>query len=145
MTSLSPYLSYNGNCTEAMNFYAKLFGAELKALITYDQMPPEMGPCAPGAEKLVMHAHLVHPGFSIMAGDTPPGMSFEAIKGAMMAITFDEPAEAERVFKALSQGGNVTMPLAETFWAKTFGMVTDRFGTPWGINGGPKQMQAGGS
>lgn len=143
MTQLSPYLSYNGNCTEAMNFYAKLFGAQLQALITYDQMPPEMGPCAAGAEKLVMHAHLVHPGFSIMAGDTPPGMSFEPIKGAMMAITFDEAAEAERVFKALSQGGNVTMPLAETFWAKTFGMVTDRFGTPWGINGGPKEMPRG--
>src|SRR5690606_8281218 len=135
--------SYNGNCTEAMNFYAKLFGAKLEALITYDQMPPDAGPCPPGAEKLVMHAYLVHPGFTLMAGDTPAGMSYEGIKGAMMAITFPDPAEAERIFKALSQGGTVTVPLSETFWAKVFGMVTDRFGTPWGVNGGPKEMGKG--
>ncbi|MGX5652303.1 VOC family protein [Hydrogenophaga borbori] len=141
MTSLSPYLSYNGNCTEAMNFYAKLFGAKLETLLTYGDMPPEMGPCAPGAEKLVMHAHLVHPGFTIMAGDTPPGMEFKGIAGAMMAISFDTPAEAQRVFQALSEGGHVTMPLSETFWAQTFGMVTDRFGTPWGVNGGPKNFK----
>src|SRR5690606_40754318 len=64
-------------------------------------------PIPPGAEKLVMHAYLVHPGFTLMAGDTPAGMSYEGIKGAMMAITFPDPAEAERIFKALSQGGNV--------------------------------------
>lgn len=138
-TQLSPYLSYNGNCAEAMAFYVKLFGARLDALLTYGDMKNDM-PCPPGSEKLVMHAHLVHPGFSIMAGDTPPGMSYVGIQGAMMAITFDEPAEAERVFQALSEGGTVTMPLAETFWAKTFGMVKDRFGTPWGVNGGPKEM-----
>ena len=142
MTQLSPYLSFNGNCTEAMNAYAKLFGARIETLLTYGDMPPDMGECAPGAENLVMHAYLVHPGFSLMAGDTPPGMSYEGVKGVMMAITFDEPAEAERVFKALGQGGNVTMPLAETFWAKTFGMVTDRFGVPWGVNGGPKDIRA---
>ncbi len=141
MTSLSPYLSYNGNCTEAMNFYAQLFGAKLETLLTYGDMPPEMGPCAPGAEKLVMHAYLVHPGFTIMAGDTPPGMAFKGIVGAMMAISFDTTAEAQRVFQALSEGGNVTMPLSETFWAQTFGMVTDRFGTPWGVNGGPKNFK----
>lgn len=142
MTSLSPYLSYNGNCAEAMNFYAKLFGAKLEALMTYGDLKDQM-PCPPGGEKLVMHAYLVHPGFTLMAGDTPPGMEFKGIVGAMMAITFDTTAEAERVFKALSDGGNVTMPLEETFWAKTFGMVTDRFGTPWGINGGPKEMPKG--
>lgn len=141
-TQLSPYLSYNGNCAEAMAFYVKVFGAKLEALMTYGDLKDEM-PCPPGGEKLVMHAHLVHPGFSIMAGDTPPGMAYEGIKGAMMAITFDQPAEAQRVFKALGDGGTVTMPLEETFWAKTFGMVTDRFGTPWGVNGGPKEMPKG--
>ncbi|MGC4395304.1 VOC family protein [Hydrogenophaga sp. T2] len=140
-TQLSPYLSYDGNCADAMRFYAELFGAKLEALITFGQMPQEM-PCPPGGEHRVMHAHLVHPGFSLMAGDTPPGMAYQGIQGAMMAISFDEPAEAQRVFAALSQGGTVTMPLAETFWAQTFGMVTDRFGTPWGINGGPKAMPA---
>ncbi len=142
MTSLSPYLSSNGNCAEAMKFYATLFGAKLEALMTYGDLKDQM-PCPPGGEKLVMHAYLVHPGFTLMAGDTPPGMEFKGIAGAMMAITFDTPAEAQRVFKALSEGGTVTMPLEETFWAKTFGMVTDRFGTPWGVNGGPKEMPKG--
>lgn len=142
MTQLSPYLSYDGQCAEAMAFYAELLGARLEALITYGQMPDAM-PCPPGGEHLVMHAHLVHPGFSLMAGDAPPGMKHERIQGAMLAITLDEPAEAERVFRALSDGGNVTMPLAETFWARSFGMVTDRFGTPWGVNGGPKPLPGG--
>jgi PhnB protein len=142
MTQLSPYLSYNGDCAQAMAFYASLFGAKLEALITYGQMPNEM-PMPPGGEHLVMHAYLVHPGFTIMAGDTPPGMAYEGIKGAMLAITFPEPAEARRVFAALAEGGTVTMPLSETFWAQTFGMVTDRFGTPWGVNGGPKDMPKG--
>ena len=102
-TQLSPYLSYDGNCADAMRFYAELFGAKLEALITFGQMPQDM-PCPPGGEHRVMHAHLVHPGFSLMAGDTPPGMAYRGIQGAMMAISFDEPAETQRVFAALSQG-----------------------------------------
>jgi len=140
MTQLSPYLSFNGNCADAMRFYAELFGAKLEALMTYGQLADQM-PCPPGGEHLVMHAYLVHPGFTLMAGDTPPGMAFEPMQGVMMAITFDDTAEAQRIFAALADGGKVTMPLEETFWAKTFGMVTDRFGIPWGVNGGPKDMQ----
>ncbi len=138
-TQLCAYLSYNGNCAEAMRFYAKVFNAKLEALITYADMPGGE-PVPPENAKLIMHAYLVHPDFAIMAGDTPPGMSFSGIQGCMMAITFPTVAEAERVFKALSDGGKVTMPLSETFWADTFGMVTDRFGTPWGVNGGPREM-----
>jgi PhnB protein len=58
----------------------------------------------------------------------------------MLALTYPTSAEAKRVFAALADGGSVTMPLGETFWADVFGMVTDRYGTPWGINGGPKPM-----
>jgi len=138
-TQLCAYLSYNGQCAEAMRFYAKVFNARLEALITYAEMPGGE-PVAPENAHLIMHAYLVHPDFALMAGDTPPGMPFAGIQGCMMAITFPTVAEAERVFKALSDGGKVTMPLAETFWADAFGMVTDRFGTPWGINGGPREM-----
>lgn len=138
-TQLAAYLSYDGNCAEAMKFYAQVLGAKIEALITYGDMP--MGePVAPENAGRIMHAYLVHPDFVLMAGDVPPGMPFSGIQGCMMAITFPAVSEAQRVFAALSEGGKVTMPLSETPWADTFGMVTDRFGTPWGVNGGPREM-----
>ena len=76
----------------------------------------------------------------LFAGDPPPGMAFEGMKGVMLALQYDTVAEAHRVFDALSQGGTVTMPLAPAFWAKTFGMLTDRFGVSWAVNGEPIPM-----
>ena len=139
MTQLCAYLSYNGDCAEAMAFYAKVLDAKVEALITYAQMP-DGDPVPPEHADRIMHAYLVHPDFALMAGDTPPGVPFEGIKGAMLALTSPSAAEARRIFAALAEGGTVQMPLGETFWAEAFGMVTDRFGTPWGINGGPKAM-----
>jgi PhnB protein len=86
----------------------------------------------------VMHAYLVHPDFSLMAGDVPPGVPYGGVQGVMLALTYPTASQARAVFAALTEGGTVTMPLAETFWADTFGMVTDRYGTPWGVNGGAK-------
>jgi PhnB protein len=130
-----PYLSFNGNCVEAMRFYEKVLGAEMKALISYgdspmcDETPKE-------AHHLIMHAYLVQPdGGALMAGDTPPGMPYNGIEGVMLTLSYATQDEATRVFNALAEGGKITMPLAPTFWAKTFGMVTDRFGVGWGING----------
>ena len=139
MTQLCAYLSYNGNCAEAMAFYARVLDAKVEALITYAQMP-DGDPVPPEHADRIMHAYLVHPDFALMAGDTPPGVPFEGIKGAMLALTYPSADEARRIFGALAEGGSVQMPLGETFWAEAFGMVTDRFGTPWGINGGPKAM-----
>lgn len=136
---LCAYLSYNGDCAQAMAFYAEVLGAKLEALITYGQMPGEMT-VPPEHANRVMHAYLVHPDFAIMAGDAPLGVPYAGIQGCMLAITYPSAAEATKVFHALADGGKVTMPLAETFWADTFGMVTDRFGTPWGVNGGPREM-----
>jgi len=136
---LCAYLSYNGDCANAMKFYAQVLDARLEALITYGQMPNEM-PVPPEHADRVMHAYLVHPDFAIMAGDAPPGVPYASIQGCMLAITYPTVSDATRVFNALADGGKVGMPLAETFWADTFGMVTDRFGTPWGINGGPREM-----
>ena len=136
-----PYLSFDGNCAEAMRFYEKALGGKLEAVITNrqtpyaDQTPKE-------ALDRVMHAYLSLPdGGSLYAGDAMPGSPYAGIQGVMIAITFDTVGEAEKVFAALSEGGKVGMPLAPTFWAKTFGMVTDRYGTPWGINGEPIAMQ----
>lgn len=136
---LCAYLSYNGDCADAMKFYAQVLGAKLEALITYGQIPGEM-PVPPEHAGRVMHACLVHKDFALMAGDAPPGVPYTDIQGCMLAITYPTAAEATRVFNALAEGGMVGMPLGETFWADTFGMVTDRFGTPWGINGGPREM-----
>ena len=152
MPQLNAYLSFDGNCAEAMTFYAQVLGAKLEALIRFGDMPADPGnggtdiagaptPAMSAADaKRIMHAYLVHPEFSLMAGDTPHGMPYTAIQGVMLALSFPTVAEATRVFQALADQGKVQMPLGETFWAQAFGMVTDRFGTPWGINGGPKPM-----
>jgi PhnB protein len=137
MPKLNAYLSFDGNCADAMQFYARLFDAKLEALITYEQAQAQMP--MPGADgQKIMHAYLVHPQFEVMAGDTPSGMRYEGVKGVMMTLTYPTAAEGRRVFEALADGGTVTMPPAETFWADVFGMVTDRFGVPWGVNGGSK-------
>lgn len=135
MTKLNAYLSFDGNCAEAMKFYARVLGAKVEALITFGQAPGEPRPPASHAEK-IMHAYLVHPEFELMAGDTPPGMAYKGIHGVMLALSFATIAEGRRVFDALAEGGTVTMPPGETFWADLFGMVIDRYGVPWGINGG---------
>ena len=97
MTQLCAYLSYNGNCAEAMAFYARVLDAKVEALITYAQMP-DGDPVPPEHADRIMHAHLVHPDFALMAGDTPPGVPFEGIKGAMLALTYPSAAEARRIF-----------------------------------------------
>lgn len=139
MPQLNAYLSFDGNCAEAMKFYARVLDAKLDALITYGQTPGDM-PCPPSHSNRIMHAYLVHPDFSLMAGDTPPGIPYQGINGAMMTLTYPTAVEARRVFDALAEGSQITMPLSETFWAELFGMVTDRYGTPWGINGGAKMV-----
>ena len=73
----------------------------------------------------------------LFAGDTPPGMKYDGVKGVMLALQYDTIDQARGAFDALSQGGQVTMPMAPAFWAKTFGMLTDRFGVSWAVNGEP--------
>jgi PhnB protein len=138
MPQLNPYLSFDGNCTQAMKFYERVFDAKLDALITYSQMPMGDKPVPASHANRVMHAHLAHPDFSLMAGDTPPGVPHTGMHGIMLTLTYPTAEAARRVFGALAEGGKINMPLGETFWADAFGMVVDRFGTPWGINGGMK-------
>jgi PhnB protein len=137
MPQLNAYLSFDGNCAEAMNFYAEVLGAKLETLMSYGDMPGAAKMSASDAAR-IMHAYLVHPEFSLMAGDTPPGVRYEGVNGVMLALTYATASEGQRVFEALAAGGKITMPLGETFWADSFGMVVDRFGVPWGVNGGPR-------
>ncbi len=142
MPQINAYLSFDGTCAEAMNFYAHVLGAKVDALITYGQVPADAGapPMPPEQAQRIMHAHLAHEQFTLMAGDTPPGVPFGGMKGFMLALTYDNVADAQRVFDAFAEGGSVQMPMGETFWVERFGMVTDRYGTPWGINGGKSKM-----
>ena len=143
-TTLTPYLSFGGNTREAFAFYEKALGATIQAMLSYADMPAPALPtegCAdmgmPAGDG-IMHACLVLPGGAMLfAGDTPPGVPYEGVKGAMLALQYDTIDQAHSAFAALSQGGQVTMPLAPTFWARTFGMLTDRFGISWAVNGEP--------
>lgn len=142
--TVTPYLSFNGNTREAFAFYAKALGAKIEAMMSYADMPASAGPiegCGEGGPPSgdgIMHACLALPGGAMLfAGDTPPGMPYQGVKGVMLALQYDTVDQGQSAFHALSQGGQVTMPLAPAFWAKTFGMLTDRFGVSWAISGEP--------
>ena len=91
-------------------------------------MPPEW-------HDKIINAHLVVGDQELMGADSPP-QYFKAMEGFSVSIQLDDENEAERIFDALAEGGTVTMPFEPTFWAKKFGMVKDRFGTPWMVSGG---------
>lgn len=129
---LNPYLSFDGRCEAAFKFYEKVLGGRIVAMMTYrdtpmkDQMPAE-------SHGKIVHARLTVGERVLMGSDAPPGR-YEPTKGITVILGIDQPAEAERVFKALSENGNVQMPIAETFWAQRFGMLVDQFGIPWMVN-----------
>lgn len=131
------YLNFNGKCGEAFKFYAEVFGGELH-MFTYgespmcDQTPPEL-------RNQIMHAALKVGDAMIMGSDAPPTM-YQPAQGFGVAIALEDLPRAERIFHALSQGGQVRMPLEETFWAKRFGDVVDRYGTPWMVSAGEKPL-----
>jgi PhnB protein len=129
---LNPYLNFNGQCATAFKFYERVLGGKIIAMMTPADMPngADMGKDWQG---LVMHARL-QVGDKLLKGSDSPPKHFESAKGFHVTLGIATPAEAERVFKALSAGGKVTMPIQETFWARRFGMLVDKFGTPWMIN-----------
>jgi PhnB protein len=129
---LNPYLTFNGQCEAAFEFYAKVLGGKIEAMMTYGSSPmAEQTP--PGWRNKIMHARLTVGDKMLMASDAPPDR-YEAMKGIMVTLGIDDPSEAERVFHVLSENGTVQMPIQETFWARRFGMLVDQFGTPWMVN-----------
>jgi PhnB protein len=127
--SIQPYLIFNGRCEEAIEFYRKALGAEVTMLLRFKDAPdPSM--CTPGSENKVMHANLQIGESVILASDgrCTGQMSFA---GFSLSLTLKNVADADRFFAALSDGGQVQMPLAKTFFSPRFGMVADRFGVSW--------------
>jgi PhnB protein len=146
-TTLTPYLGFDGNTREAFRFYEQALGAKIQTMMSYADMPASTMPAegCDGARPSgdgIMHACLVLPGGAMLfAGDTPPGRPHEGNKGVMLALQYDTVDQAQSAFHTLAQGGTVTMPLGPAFWSKTFGMLTDRFGVSWAVNGEPIAFQ----
>lgn len=129
---LNPYLNFPGTCEEAMTTYAKVLGGEVVAMLAYGDMPGDH-PVPEDMRKKIAHARIVMGDQVIMASDTGPDR-FKPMQGVSVTLNIPEPTEAERVYKALAEGGTAIMPLEETFWAHKFGVLVDRFGTQWMVN-----------
>jgi PhnB protein len=127
-----PYLYFGGNCRDAFTRYQEIFGGEL-VLLSMKDMPSDQPVPAEQAE-LIMHAALMVDGDLLMASDDPTSDSFGPVQGMQVNYAVADVDEARRVFDALADGGQVTLPIAPTFWSPLFGMCVDRFGTPWMIS-----------
>lgn len=128
MKSLEPYLFFNGQCRQALEFYCDCLGGNITHLQTFDQAP---GETPPGTQGRVMHARFEADGFRFMASDTVPDLEESTGSQVALSLGFDDPEEQVNVFDALSEGGNITMGLQDTFWGARFGMLTDRFDIHW--------------
>jgi PhnB protein len=129
---LNPHLNFNGNCAVAYKFYEQHLGAKTLFSITYGASPMAGEFPAEYADK-IMHATIEIGDVTVMGADSPPGY-YQEPNGFCISLSFDDVAEAERVFNALAENGKVNMPLQQTFWAKKFGMLIDQFGIPWMVN-----------
>lgn len=135
---LEPYLFFDGRCDEAIAFYQRALGAEVTMLMRFKDNP-DASTCGSVPDDKVMHAHLRIGGATVMASDGRC-TGQPNFQGFALSLTMTSEADADRVFAALADGGQVQMPLAKTFFSPRFGMVTDRFGVTWMIlvEGAPK-------
>jgi PhnB protein len=129
---LNPYLSFNGQCEEAFQFYEQVLGGKNRTKFTYAGTPMEKD-VPPEWRGRIIHSQLEVGGTLLMGADAPPGQG-SAPRGFSVNISVDDTKEGERIFQALADNGTVHMPFQETFWAAGFGMLVDRFGIPWMIN-----------
>jgi PhnB protein len=134
MPDVIPYLAFDGNCAEAMRFYERALDGKLELMMSgadspmAAQVPKELA-------HRIMHARLALAGGGILYAGDAMGQTYQGIHGVSITLNYGSVAEAKRIFERLADGGKVTMAMAPTFWAKSFGMVTDRFGTHWIVNG----------
>jgi PhnB protein len=129
---VNPYLIFDGQCEEAFKFYEQLLHGKIESMITHADAPPNQQ-ITPEWRNKIMHARLALDKQIIMGSDAPP-QHFSKPQGFSISLSVKDPAEADSLFDALSQGGQIQMPIGKTFWSVRFGMCTDRFGIPWMIN-----------
>ncbi|MBI1761616.1 MAG: VOC family protein [Acidobacteria bacterium] len=137
---LNPHLNFNGACAAAFQFYEQQLGAKPLFSITYGASPMAAQFPAEWQDK-IMHATLEIGDVIVMGSDSPPGF-YQQPNGFCVSLSVDDPAEAERLFHALAENGQVNMPLQETFWANRFGMLIDQFGIPWMVNCGKPEVSS---
>lgn len=131
---MNPYLDFGGNCAEAFAFYERDLGARVTAMMRFRD-GPAADQVGPEQQDKVMHAELELAGSVLMGTDGEGcGQPAARVTGVHLVLNVAEPTEAERLFALLAEGGAIEVPIGETFWAKRFGMVVDRFGVPWMIN-----------
>jgi PhnB protein len=126
---VSPYIHYNGNCGEAIDFYVRAIGATVDMRSTFAGSPAE-AQTPPDWRDKILHARIGVGPTQILMGDAPPGR-YAPGQGYSVSLMAGSADEAERCFKALCEGGTVIMPMAETFFALRFGMLVDKFAVPW--------------
>ncbi len=134
------YLFFNGNCAKAIEFYKSTMGAKVSGLML-NKDAPDAAARMPGGDDLVMNAMLNIGDTAIMASDAPANL-YQKPQGFRLYVEVDSALEADRIFAELSDGGEMTMPIDKVFWAERFGMVDDKFGTPWMVSFTGNAMQS---
>jgi PhnB protein len=129
---LNPYLFFNGQCEAAFKLYAEVLHGKIVAMMPHEGTPAA-GSVPAEWQKKIIHARLSFGDQVLMGSDAPPEHQ-EPAKGFSVSVAVEEPKEADRIFAALAEGGQIKMPIQETFWAVRFGMLVDKFGIPWMIN-----------
>jgi PhnB protein len=146
MTTVNVYLTFNGNCEEAFNFYKSVFGGEFGWLGRFKDMPPQDGkPLSASDAEKIMHVSLpISKETTLMGSDTGGewAPSFKPGNNFSISINSDSRTDADNFFGKLSAGGSVTMPMADTFWGSYFGMFTDKFGINWMVSFDAKPAEA---
>jgi PhnB protein len=129
---INAYLSFDGRCKQAFEFYQKVLGGNIAFVMTYGESPMAAQMPADQHDR-ILHTSLAVGDSLIMGADAPP-QYFSQPQGFSVSISLEDTAEGERIFNALAENGNVKMPYGKTFWSDGFGMVIDQFGTPWMVN-----------
>ena len=139
MKNVHIYLTFDGNCEEAFNFYKEVFDGSFESISRFNEMPPQEGmpPLAEEEMERIMHVTLtLGEGLILMGSDTAGGWGPPHQKGNNFSVSVDASSreEADEYFQKMAKGGQVTMPMNQTFWGSYFGMLTDRFGIQWMIS-----------
>ncbi|MGG4498916.1 VOC family protein [Brevibacillus reuszeri] len=133
--AVNVYLSFNGNCREAVEYYANVFGTDIPQMMRFGDTPPDPNFALPEeAKDLIMHTRLTISGSPVMFSDTFPGMPFQTGNNFSLAMVSANREEIESAFHKLKEGAQVRLELQETFWSKCYGSLIDKFGIEWQFN-----------
>lgn len=133
--AINVYINFNGNCREAVEFYAQVFGTEKPKIMTYGETPPDPEyPLPEEAKNLIMHTRLIITGSTIMFSDVFPGNELILGNNITLAVVSNNIEEIKLLFNKLKDGGTVGMDLNETFFSKCYCSLTDRFGIEWQLS-----------